>query len=107
LLIRRHGCVWAVARQHVLGVRALADEVEVASASGPLRADEVLRYARDLRPIPAGPVTRSVLAPGCTALAASPHGPLIVIDGSAPPRALRPDADHHASLESPTDGTTT
>ena len=91
LLLRRHGCLWGIPSTEVRGIKTTAEGLCVMVGRHVLTADEVLSLERGLATRQAGPVVTWAAPPGCQGLAASEHGPLVLIDPTAPPETLRSD----------------
>jgi hypothetical protein len=89
LVLRRGGATWALAWQEVRGVARRRGVFAVRMAAGVLAADEVLGVTTNLRLHPAGGALGRFWPEAARGLAVHENTPLVLIDPSAPPRALR------------------
>ncbi len=87
LILRSGGCLWGVPGADARVIRD-ALGVHVLLGDSCLHGDEILTLDRRLQVRPAGPVVRSMLPRGCSGLALSEYGPLLVVDPARPPEAL-------------------
>jgi hypothetical protein len=88
LLFRRGGCIWAAPREQVSCVSRSTPATHVWVGAHLLVVDEVMQFADLPRIYRLGPVLRSVVPTGCSGIAASELGPLLVIDADSPPAVL-------------------
>ncbi len=87
LILRRDGCLWGIPGADA---RVIRDDkgVRVLLGDSCVHGEEILTLDRHLQVRPAGPVVRSMIPRGCSGLALSEHGPLLVVDPARPPEAL-------------------
>jgi hypothetical protein len=88
LVLRRGGATWALPWQEVRGLARRAGGLEVLVAAGALAADEVLGVIPGLHLHPAGAALGRFWPEAARGLAVHGSAPLVLIDASAPPRAL-------------------
>jgi hypothetical protein len=92
LLLRRAGGVWGIANAAVDGLAREGEGYRIATGGGPLAADEILGVVEDLAVRPAAPVMRRFWPETPAGLAVHGALPVVVVDPSRPPAALRFEA---------------
>ena len=89
LLLRRAGGVWGIANAAVDGLARDAEGYRIATGGGALAADEILGVVEDLAVRPTAPVMRRFWPEPAAGLAVHGELPVVVVDPSRPPAALR------------------
>jgi len=93
LLLRRAGGVWGIANSAVDGLARSGEGYRIATGDGALMADEILGVVEDLAVRPPAPVVRRFWSEPSAGLAVHGALPLVVVDPSRPPAALRLEAE--------------
>lgn len=105
LLLRRHGGLWCVSNQAVLGVGRQEREyhVQILTQTGAaqLLADEVLGVVEDLEVWPPATVLRRFWRRSTGGMAVHAGAPILVVDPDRPPETLllKKDAEEDDSPE--------
>ena len=89
LLLRRGGGVWGITNAAVEGLARGGEGYRIATRGGALAADEILGVVEDLAVHPTAPVMRRFWPEPSAGLAVHGEVPLVVVDPSRPPAALR------------------
>jgi hypothetical protein len=89
LLLRRAGGVWGIANAAVDGLARDGAGYRIATGGGALAADEILGVVEGLAVHPPAPVMRRFWPEPSAGLAVHGEVPLVVVDPSRPPAALR------------------
>jgi len=89
LLLRRAGGVWGIANAAVSGLARQNGGYRIATGGGALAADEILGVVESLAVRPAALVMRRFWPEATAGLAVHGALPVVMVDPSRPPAALR------------------
>lgn len=89
LLLRHRGCLWGVQRGQVSSISHPDGRYQVQVGCHLLEVDEVVSLVALCNIRRFGPVLTPLAPDGCTGLASSTLGPVVMIDAAAPPAVLR------------------